>query len=79
MVQIDMEVLEELNEKIEIAQNSGGFFITISTLSDDRETIKHYQCCVNFKKADLRPSLEVLKGMVEEGVSKEDSKIRKFH
>ena len=54
-------------EKIEEANKSEGYFITITTLNEGQ--LKHYQRHQNFAKEDLVPSLKEIEKLVMKGMN----------
>ena len=72
----DDKIVEELNQKIEEAQEADGFFITISHRIGD--TLYHYQAQVHFRADDCILSLNEVEKLVREANPKTAINISRF-
>ena len=70
------EIIGELNQKIEEAQEAEGFFITISHRIQTK--LYHYQAQINFKPDDCILSLNEVEKLIRKTVPKTKLSIVKF-
>jgi len=70
------KIIEELNKKIEEAQEADGFFITISHKIQDK--LHHYQAQINFKPDDCVLSLNEVEKLVRKTAPRTALSIVKF-
>ena len=72
----DEEIINELNQKIEEAQEADGFFIAVNYRSGDK--LFHFQASIRFKPDDCILSLNEIERLVREENPRTAINILKF-
>jgi len=72
----DEQIIEELNKKIEEAQEAEGFFMTISYR--EKDVLHHYQAQINFRPDDCILSLNEVEKLLREANPKTPINIARF-
>ena len=70
------KIIEELNQKIEEAQEADGFFLTVTKIIKDK--LSHHTALINFKPDDCIPSLNEIEKTIRKSVPKTAINIVKF-
>ena len=72
----DEEIIEELNQEIEKAQQAEGFFITVSYR--EKDVLYHHQSRINFRPDDCILSLNEVEKLVREANPRTHINISRF-
>ena len=76
MMTVTEKVIQELNEKIEQAEEAGSYFVTITR--KEGEKLKHWMGSIKFPKDDKAHSLRELLKMVPSAYHGKKGNVRKF-